>query len=310
MSVRRFGTLLAAVLLAAACSGSGRTSVVVYTSVTQATVDAVTDAFAAAHPDIEVEVFRAPTGEINARIAAERASGGIEADVLWMTDPLSMFAYDGEGLLASADPDGVDRLPEAFVTDRFWGTRTLHLVVVARPGTVIESWADLTDPGLAVALPDPGFAGSAYAAVGYLSSAYGFEFFDTLERNGATEVPAPGDVVTGVAEGRFDAGITLDYSARIAEENGSPIRRIWPDPGAITFSSPIGLVDAGGAARTFVEFVLSDKGQQAIAGTGWIPVVDVAGGPERIGSEVFPDWEDLASSREDVLARYDAIFGS
>lgn len=186
------------------------------------------------------------------------------------------------------------------------------MVLVTRPGLTLDSWTDLTNPGLTVALPDPGFAGSAFAALGHLSALYGVEFFRTLHDNGAVEVPAPGDVVTGVAEGRFDAGITLDHSARIAEENGSPIRRIWPEPGAITFSSPIGLVEpnASAAALAFVEFVLSDDGQRAISDTGWIPAVEIGEGPARLGPEIFPDWEDLSSSRDEVLRRYEEVFGS
>ena len=46
------------------------------------------------HPDLEVEVFRAPTGELDARIATEQRTGGIGADVLWMTDPLSVQQYE------------------------------------------------------------------------------------------------------------------------------------------------------------------------------------------------------------------------
>ncbi|HSG79151.1 MAG TPA: substrate-binding domain-containing protein, partial [Acidimicrobiia bacterium] len=132
---RVLATLGAIVVLAAGCSGSGRATLAVYTSVTQATVDAVVAGFREANPDVEVEVLRAPTGELNARIAAERREGGLRADVLWLTDPLSMQQYDADGLLRGADPD-VSGIPAAYREDRFWGTRILNLVVVTGDGVV------------------------------------------------------------------------------------------------------------------------------------------------------------------------------
>ena len=90
---------MSAALLIAACSSSSPDSVRLYTSVTQETVDAVVERYEADHADVEVEVFRAPTGELTARIAAELREGGLQADVLWLTDPLSMQQYGADGLL-------------------------------------------------------------------------------------------------------------------------------------------------------------------------------------------------------------------
>ena len=38
-------------------------------------------------------MFRATTGQLNTRIAADQHSGGLRADVIWGTDPLSMESY-------------------------------------------------------------------------------------------------------------------------------------------------------------------------------------------------------------------------
>lgn len=306
--------LMVFALAAAGCTEDPAGPVVVYTSVTQETVDAVVKGFEDAHPGIEVEVFRAPTGEINARLAAERELGSIEADVLWMTDPLSMYAYRDEGLLQAWTPEESAALPSEFVEDSFWGTRVLHMVVVAGEGVELDSWDDLASTDLTVVLPDPGFAGSAFAALGYfaLDPAYGFEFYRTLVDNGAAQVPSPGDVVTGVAEGRFDAGISLDFSVRTALEKGSPIQRIWPAPGAIALYSPIGTVADGGNrtnAELFVEFTLSEVGQALIGETGWVPArPGVSGPPIPPGaSEVFPDWNAIWAEQDALLDEYRSI---
>ncbi|MBA2254753.1 MAG: extracellular solute-binding protein, partial [Chloroflexi bacterium] len=242
----------------------------VYTSVTQATVDAVVAAFDVTYPDLTVEVFRAPTGELNARIAAERREGRLRADVLWLTDPLSMQPYASEGLLAVWTPAESSAVGDGLHTDVSWGTRILSMVLVRPRGAVGPvDWGDLTQPAYrdAVAIPDPGFAGSAFGALGYLglNEAYGIEYYRRLNANGAIQVRSPDDVVTGVAEGRLKAGMTLDSSARTAVTKGSPIELVWPLSGAIAMYSPIAIVKdsaAPGPARSFADFVLTKEAQE------------------------------------------------
>ena len=292
-------------------------SVTVYTSVTQDTVDAVLAALAEVNPDLQVEVFRAPTGELDARLATEQRTGGIGADVLWVTDPLSLQRYEAEGLLAPLEGDAFDVVPPEFKGETFVGTRLLNLVLVS--GTDVEpkptSWADLADPAYAdrVVLPDPGFAGSAFAALGYFGTSddYGMEFYQALKDNGAVQVASPVDVVTGVAEGNYDVGITLDKIARDTIEDGAPIELIWPEPGAIALFSPAAVVaesDDLAAAAAFQEFLVSLEGQAAIASTGWQPVRDDVAWPYE-GPAVTADWSELIGSQEQLLEDYYAIFG-
>ena len=314
----RIALLIIGVAVAAsACGGDDDSSTLnLYTSVTQDTVDVVVEAFEASNPGVEVEVFRAPTGELAARLAAEQREGGIRADILWMTDPLSVQQYDAEGLLLAWQPDGLDAVPEESRSDTFWGTRVLSMVVVHGadvPAPV--SWADLAGQAYTggVAVPDPGFAGSALGALGFfaLDDDHGFDFYEALAANGAVQVPSPGEVVSGVAEGRFLAGMTLEFSARGAIDKGSPILMTRPLPGAIGIYSPIAVVngaDGEAVARDFVEYVLSIEAQAAIAATGWRPVrEDVEW--DRSGGIVFPDWSEVFDRRDELLETYYVVFG-
>ena len=292
-------------------------TVTVYTSVTQDTVDAVLSALAVSHPQLKVEVFRAPTGELDARLASEQRTGGIGADVLWMTDPLSLQRYEAEGLLAPLAGDAFEAVPPEHRGETFVGTRLLNLVIVAGDdlASVPATWADLTDAAYAgrVAIPDPGFAGSAFGALGYFGTSpdYGMDFYQALKDNGAVQVQSPVDVLTGVAEGNYDAGITLDKIARDAIEDGSPVTLVWPADGAIAVSSPAAVVAASddlAAAQAFQAFLVSTEGQAAIAGTGWQPVrADVAW--PATGDAVVPDWSEVFGEQAALLEDYYAIFG-
>jgi iron(III) transport system substrate-binding protein len=318
MIQRRLALLLALTVAAGACSGDagGPDTLRVYTSVTQETVDTIVAGFSAGHPEVEIEVFRAPTGELNARIAAEEREGGVRADILWLTDPLSMQAYDAAGSLRIWEPAGAEALPEAFRTDTFWATRVLNMVIVHDPDLepAPAGWWDLVDAAEigGVAFPDPSFAGSAFAALAYfeLADEYGLDYLEALHDAGAVQVGTPGDVVAGVAEGQFAAGITLDFSARGAVDKGSPIVRVWPEPGAISLYSPIAVWNGSDAeaAPAFVEYVLSEEAQLRIAATGWEPALPGVPWPHD-GPRLTLDWTAAFDRQQELLDAYRAIFG-
>src|SRR6185437_2264164 len=124
--------------------------------------DAILPAFKAADSGVPVQVYRAPSGDIAGRIAAEQRSGGIRADVLWLTDPLSMNDYAKQGALLQWQPPEAASLRPEYVTPTSVGTRIVSMVIVKQaalaPGPT--TWQDLTDPAYrgSLAIPNPGFA--------------------------------------------------------------------------------------------------------------------------------------------------------
>lgn len=324
---------LAAVLaiLAAAACGSGASpasksstqQLTLYTSVTQNTVTAVVNGFAKADPSVKITVFRATTGQLNARITADQHSGGLRADVIWGTDPLSMESFAQDKLFRPWPLPGLSGVPAADKTTYFWGTRELYLVIVARKGLtpMPRNWTDLTSAAYQgkVALPDPAAAGSAFAALGYFATAPGFglSFYQALKANGAVQVATVPEVVTDVAEGRYQLGITLDSEVRSAIAAGSPVVMDWPSDGAISLYSPIAeTVAATGpantAAQALLRYVLSRAGQAAIGKTGWQPVLPGIQGPPRPAgaTEIHPGWSALFGRQQQILQQYQAIYGA
>lgn len=326
----RLGRLLvgaACLVLAAGCGGPSTPprrgeplTLTLYTSVTQNTVDAVVAGFTAAHPGAKVDVFRATTGQLDARIAADRRSGGLRADVIWGTDPLSMRSYVDQQLLKPWPVPDVPGVPAQFQTPYFWGTRILYMIMVANAGMrpAPDGWTDLTGSAYhgKIALPDPAAAGSAFAALGYFGDAPGFglDYYRSLKANGAVQVSTVPEVVTDVAQGRYQVGITLDSEVRSATSSGSPVTAIWPRDGAIALYSPIAATTSGrhaSATDAWLRYVLSADGQRRIAGTGWQPVLaGIAGPPRPSGATVVsPDWNALFGHQQELLRQYQTIFG-
>lgn len=306
--------------------GSGTpkgTQLTLYTSVTQNTVTAVLSGFEKLHPGVKVSVFRATTGQLNARIAADQHSGGLRADVIWGTDPLSMESYAQDRLFQPWPLPNLPGVPAQDKTAYFWGTRELYLVIVAHKGLtpMPATWSDLESAAYKgkIALPDPAAAGSAFAALGYFDTAPGFGmgFYRTLKAHGAVQVSTIPEVVTDVAEGRYQLGITLDSEVRAAVKQGSPVVMDWPSDGAISLYSPIAETvaakgAAGPAATALLTYVLSPAGQRAIGKSGWQPVLPgIAGPPRPAGAtEVYPAWTALFGRQNAVLQQYQAIFGA
>ena len=76
------------VLASSACgdsedAASDSSSITLYTCVSDTTIAPVIKSFEKDNPGTNVKLFRAPTGDLNARIAGDVRSGGLRADLIW-----------------------------------------------------------------------------------------------------------------------------------------------------------------------------------------------------------------------------------
>ncbi|MDQ6658337.1 MAG: extracellular solute-binding protein [Actinomycetota bacterium] len=309
--------------LAGACSGSTAaaetSSLTLYTCASENVEQAVVTAFQAAHHGITVNVFRAPTGKLNAKVAADQRSGGIKADVIWACDPLTMHGYDAQHLLGSWSPPNAADFPAAYRTAHFTAVDLLYMVLAVHKGAPKPStWSELTGPAWkdAVALPSPSFAASAFGMLGYFASAkdYGLDYYRHLKANGAKQLDSPADVLTGVEQGTYQAGFTLANGAYHDQAKGSPIEVVWPMPGAVAIYAPIGITskpNLSSAASSFADYTASVEGQKLMAKQGTYVVLPGMGGPPLpAGSPVAsPDWTIVFGSSKTLLADYARVFG-
>jgi iron(III) transport system substrate-binding protein len=300
--------------------GSSAKTMTLYTSATASVEQALVAAFEKAHSGTNITVFRAATGPLNARIAADTRSGGIQADVIWASDPLTMHGYDQQKLLAKWSPSDAASIPSAYRTADFTGVDLLYMVVVVHTGTTPPaSYTDLTSTAFAnsVVLPSPSFAASALGMLGYFASAsgYGIGYYRQLKDAGAKQLQSPADTLTAVEQGSSKAGFTLANAAYVDQKKGSPIEVVWPKPGGIAIYAPIGITTKKGRsplAKQFADFVASSAGQQILAAQNTYPVTPgIAGPPIPAGSTtISPDWTSLFANYKSVLSSYTAIFGS
>jgi iron(III) transport system substrate-binding protein len=314
--------LAVGVLVLAACGGTtadagSAAPVSLYTCVSDEAIQPMIAAFEKSGPGSQIDLFRAPTGELNARVAADARSGGLKADVIWGCDPLTVQAFVDQGLVGGWTPPDADAVPGEYRTDDYVGAQLLYMVAVHRTDVPAPAtWADLVSAEHPVAVPDPSVAASALGALGWFAQApdYGLDFYRDLRSAGAVQVGTPDEVTTGVAQGIYDAGMTTATSAYAAEHDGSPVAVAWPEPGAVAIYGPIALATSSAdsdVAKAFISFVVGDEGQRILGGAGSYPTRPGAPGPTIPDGApvVSPDWAAIGSDKESVLTEYQQVFG-
>ena len=309
----------------AAPSGPPSGTIVVYTSVPQNLIDEYTTEFRKHLPDITVEVYRAATGDIMAKLSAERQARAPSADVVWLADGASAVMLKNQGLLARFVSSEDAYIP-ASMKDKdynFYGSRVINMVLAYNTQAIQTkptSWNDLLNPAYRGKIGIPNVtSGTSYAFVGNLVAHPDFKwkFFEDMRANGGMRVAANADAVRSLATGEFVLTIVLDYMIKEARDNGSPVDYVIPKEGAVVVVSPIGLTSVSrnpNAAGAFINYVLSAEGMAMLHKQGVVTarsdIKPPPGVPLVQDIHAFPEDSDfLNNSFEEIYRRFEEIFG-
>jgi iron(III) transport system substrate-binding protein len=324
--------------LLAACGGEDDTAsgeVVLYTSVPESIIELLSGVVEQRFPDLEGEYWVPPHGGITLRVERGRTAdiqqriandiettGRIQADVIWLAEPSPYETYKDMGLLAPYLPPAEAPIPAAYIDpDGYYVAGRVISMVIAwntslRPDG-LSDWLDLAGVHTN-AFPAPE-SGAARATIKAITETQGLDFFSRLEHVGGVSVPSNGAARDGLVEGQFEAVAVLDYMARQAKEEGSAIDFAYPDSGTVLIPSPIAITaDAPnpGAAEVFVDFILSQAGQEIVVQIGsFYPArTDVAvpsGAPplEEI-TALAVDWRALAADEGAISEYWEEVYGA
>jgi len=266
-----------------------RDTVLLYTSVPVEIITRLQRAFETANPDIRLDIFRAGTGVIRARIAAEREAGRIMADLVWVADYTYLEELKKLGLLYKYLPPEAANVPAVLVDpDGYYaGGRVFTMVIAYNTNLVTDPprrWTDLLDPKWKGELVtgNPEYSGANVVAAAVLGMEYGLSFFYGLRANEMTAVRGNSEAAAAVIAGEFMVGLTLDNIVREQQARGLPIGMVYPEDGPIFLLSPVGILSTSQnleAAKRFVSYILSVEGQQALVEFGmYLPTrLDVPG---------------------------------
>ena len=315
--------LFAASLLAIPASAA---NLALYTSQPNQDAQATVDGFMAANPDIKVDWVRDGTPKIMAKLQAEIAAGNPAADVLLIADTVTLERLKEAGrLLAYKSPEAANYDPALYDTDGYYySTKLITTGIIYNTSASMKptSWKDLTKPeakGL-VAMPSPLTSGAALIHAQTLAGVdgLGWDFYKNLANNGATAAGGNGAILKSVASGEKAYGMIVDYMPIREKAKGAPVEFVFPAEGVSAVTEPVGILASAknaNAAKKFVDYVLTEKGQEGFLKLGYIPARNGMrlpdGFPARDSIKVLPINAATALKNSDQdLKTFAGLYGS
>lgn len=285
--------LLASALLIVglqAGSAEAQEKLYVYTSMKESLIGQLKTAFAAKHPEVKLDYQSAGAGKLMAKIAAERESGKILADVLWTSEVPDFYQLQAQGILQPYVPKEIKALvnPLPDYDGSFTAVRLGTLGVAYNTRlikTAPKTWADVQGPAFkgAYGIANPALSGTAYMSVSLLVKQFGWGYIEALRANGAKMGKGSGQVVDDTASGDLLASLAVDYITLDKVDKGATLALVYPEE-MLVIPSPIAILKGSPnteAAKKFVDFVLSKEGQTIIAQEGTLPVRSDVQVPDR-----------------------------
>lgn len=298
---------------------------VVYTSQAPEIAQQTMDAFQAANPGIDVSWTRNGTTQLMNVLRTEMMSGEVKADVLLVADAINLGALKKEDkLMAWPDAPVSNISPDFYDKDKTWfGTKIIATVIgyntqKAKP---VNSWMALTaaDNRGQVAVPSPLYSGAALYHLHTVinTPTIGWDFYQKLAANGVTPEGGNGPALKAVASGMAKYGVITDADIIRAKKQGSPVDLVYPQEGVSYVTEPVAILKGAhnvAAAKAFVSFMLSEKGQQLVATQGNRPVDKRVAAPEGFAPMesiklLTLDTDKAVADDKQVRDKFTEIFG-
>ncbi len=308
----------------AAAAGGGQ-KLIVYTSMKESLIKGIVDGFKAQNPGIEVDYQSAGAGKLMAKIAAERQSGQILADIIWTSEVPDFYKMKEEGILVQYQSPVFAETVNPFddYDGSFHAARLGTLGIAINTDKITEEptqWSDLMKPEFTnkFGIADPALSGTAYMSVALLEKQFGWGFFEDIKANGGRIGKGSGQVVDDTASGELSASLAVDYITNAKIAKGAHLKLCYP-PELLVIPSPVAIFkDTKNleAAQKFVDYLLSKDAQTHVANEGTIPVREDVEMPaefnlpkpkEALEKSIKIDYIEAINTKEDTIKTFSDI---
>ena len=301
--------------------------ITVYTSEPQDLVTDMLEDFKA-KTGIDYDLFRSGTGDVISKINTELETGSTDADIIWFADIGYMNQLDQKGLIRHYTPKGAEKLDPAFNYNdgMAWEVRQIFNIIAKNTlkcDVEIKDWTDLTKPELSgrFAMANPSYSGGAFTTlVGLVGpDGPGWSLYEDMAKNDVKFEQSNGNLQTKVASGEYAAVSVVDFMARNAQNEDSPVETIWPESGAVMIPTPIAILstveeEKQAACEALMDYMLTQDAQRIFVEQGYIPVDPSVGVPE--GAPPVEDiktvelnLKDFTENSAALRERFAQIFG-
>jgi iron(III) transport system substrate-binding protein len=234
--------LLVAMTLALAARAGEITA---YTALEEDDVKVYLDAFHKAKPGIKVNVLRLSTGDLTARILAEKANP--RHDVIWGVAVTQMVDPRILEMAEPYNPAGIDKVAAQYkdpqgrwfaTTGYFAGFCVNNEVLKKKNLPMPTSWKDLTNPVYKgqIVMPNAASSGTGYAQVvsilQMMGEEKGWAYLKELDKNIAQYIKSGSRPCKAAATGEYAIGLSFAFSGVKQIMEGYPITLVIPKEGA------------------------------------------------------------------------------
>ena len=218
------------------------------------------------YPDVKVQLIKAGTGELLARVRAEK--GNPAADVMWGG---STILFDSDADLFAAYESPTDKEMMKSDPNKKWHPFAIlcqPLMVNTNmvkedefPKTVKELNDEKWLKKGSIALADPNKSGTGFTIVSGLSSAYGWDFVKELVRY-CRVTPGSDAMFKAIKDGEVPIGFINEDLGAKWEAEGLPVKMIYASDAVTVQMDAIALISGGPNTengKVFIDFVGSKE---------------------------------------------------
>jgi len=271
-------------------AATAKETVVIYTSLENEEVVEYLKAAKKGLPDLDIQAIRLSTGELGARMLAEKDNP--QADLIWGWAVTNMSEFVPKGMLAPYKPKGWDMIPANFKDPAgYWTAIDLYAAALVPNTKVLEQknlpmpkgWNDLLNPVYKdmLIMPNPASSGTGFLQVASLlvmldpeyktkpvEENKAWDFLKELDKNMGQYIKSGSKPAKLTAAGEYAVGCSFAFVYSSLKKKGFPVALVMPEEGAGFELEANALLKGAkheAAAKKFLDWALSEGAMKEYA---------------------------------------------
>ncbi|MFH1930306.1 MAG: ABC transporter substrate-binding protein [Pseudomonadota bacterium] len=264
--------------------------VVIYTSLENEEVVDYIELAKKELPDLDIQAIRLSTGELGARMLAEKDNP--QADCIWGWAVTNTSEFVPKGMLEPYKPKGWDKIPDNFKDpEGYWTAIDLYAAAFVGNTKVLEkdnltmpkSWNDLLNPAYQgkLIMPNPASSGTGFLQIASLlvmldpdyknkpvEENKAWDFLKKLDKNMGQYIKSGSKPAKLTAAGEYAVGCSFAFVYSSLKKQGFPVVMALPEEGA-GFELEVNSLLKGAknekAAKKFLDWAISKSAMKGYA---------------------------------------------
>ena len=280
--------LISVIFLVGAAAAKER--VIIYTSLENEEVVEYLKLAKKELPDLDIQAIRLSTGELGARMLAEKDNP--QADLVWGWAVTNMSEFIPKGMLVPYKPKGWDMIPANFKDPKgYWTAIDLYAAALIPNTKVLEQknlpmpkgWNDLLNPVYKdmLIMPNPASSGTGFLQVASLlvmldpdyknkpvEENKAWDFLKKLDKNMGQYIKSGSKPAKLTAAGEYAIGCSFAFVYASLKKKGFPVALVMPEEGAGFELEANALLKGAkheAAAKKFLDWALSESAMKEYA---------------------------------------------